>query len=68
MVLTQEKKKEMLNMILRKTATGTLLGLGFATVFFLMKQKSLAAIAMGYTIGIYLQDANQELVKKINRS
>jgi hypothetical protein len=65
MALTQENRKELLNMILRRTATGTMLGMGFASALLLLKQRKLAAIALGYSIGYYLQDANQILVKEI---
>jgi hypothetical protein len=64
MVITHERKKELMNMILKKAATGTFIGLGIGAGLYMLKRKGLAALAMGYTIGVYLQSANQELINQ----
>ncbi len=65
MSITYEKKKDLMDMILKKTATGAFIGLGIGAGLYYMKRKRLAALALGYSIGVFLQSANQELIRQI---
>ena len=65
MVITEEKKKDVLNMILKKASFGTAIGLCTFTALYLIRFKRLATFTLGYSIGYFLQEANQELIKQI---
>ena len=52
-------------MILKKTAMGTVAGLGAFSLLYYKNRKTLAMIAFGYIIGLSLQNANQELIRQL---
>jgi hypothetical protein len=65
MAIEKEKQKEILKMIIRRTAVGGIAGLGAFILLFRRNRQKLASIAFGYIIGLSMQNANQELLRQL---